>query len=115
MISCITKKPKILLVSMARKEVTPRLINSIFSHLLTFEPRKIKKDRHNGRHSLEINTTIIPKRIEQCYCRKLMKKQLSEVASENFENIHVGERLHTIALNRRSHKSLLSCHEVVAE
>lgn len=51
---------------------------------------------------LSINyTTIIPKRIEQCYCRKLMRKQLSEVASENFENIHDGERLHTMALSRK--------------
>nr|DAS38103.1 MAG TPA: hypothetical protein [Caudoviricetes sp.] len=29
---------------MARKEVTPRLTNSIFSYLLITEPKKIKKD-----------------------------------------------------------------------
>ena len=40
-----------------------------------------------------------------------MKKQQSNVASANFENIHAGERLHTIALNKRLHKSLPSCQE----
>nr|DAY04555.1 MAG TPA: hypothetical protein [Caudoviricetes sp.] len=40
----ITKtKPKALLVFMARKEVTTRLTNSIFSYLLILEPKKIKK------------------------------------------------------------------------
>ncbi|ARU13051.1 hypothetical protein P0092_49 [Streptococcus phage P0092] len=62
---------------------------------------KNKKDRHNGRHSLKVNTTIIPERAEQCYCRKLMRKQQSNVASANFENIHVGERLHTTELSRK--------------
>nr|DAP28507.1 MAG TPA: hypothetical protein [Caudoviricetes sp.] len=43
MISCITKKPKTLLVSMARKGGATRLTNSIFSYLLITEPKKIKK------------------------------------------------------------------------
>nr|DAY14980.1 MAG TPA: hypothetical protein [Caudoviricetes sp.] len=47
---------------MARKEVTPRLTNSIFSYLLIILSRENKKDRHNGRHFLKVNTTIIPER-----------------------------------------------------
>ncbi|ABT17989.1 orf1 [Streptococcus phage 858] len=62
---------------------------------------KTKKDRHNCRHFMKVNTTIISERLVQCYCRKLMRKQHSNVANASFENIHAGERLHTIALNRK--------------